>query len=281
MNELSAKALLVSLNISQWAARKLDKRESAIVEARNDTCAGAARVNKSLLPMASSLDRIHKLTGAIRTDYYKLTLPWDNGTGIIKAESYLAFAQTMSDHKLAWQQAVNKFVDEYDQLREDSKHLLGDLYREEDYPQHSEVARKFSIDLAFYPVPDAGDWRVSLGDEEIAALREQITSKVQESEARAMSEAWRRVFEVVEKAHERLASPDNVFRDSLIDNAKELCAILPTLNITDDPQLESMRREIERSLCGHDPQDLREDEGLRSEVSEELDALMRKMAGYM
>lgn len=281
MNELSSKALLVTLNISQWAARKLDKNESAVVEARNQTCTGAARVNKSLLPMASSLDRIHKLTGAIRTEYYKLTLPWNDGQGIIKADSYLAFAQAMSDHKLEWQQAVDKFVAEYDQLREDSKQLLGDLYREEDYPHQSEVARKFSIDLGFYPVPDAGDWRVSLGDAEIAALREQITEKVQESEGRAMSEAWRRVYEVVEKAQERLSKPDNIFRDSLIDNARELCAILPTLNIIDDPQLETMRREIERSLCGHDPQDLREDDSLRSEVSEELDALMRKMAGYM
>jgi hypothetical protein len=277
---LSNKALLVTLNISQWTARKLDKRESAEVEARNGTAAGAARVNKSLLPMAKSLDDIHKLTGTIRTDYYKLTLPWTEGMGIIKADAYMNFTSVMAGHKTQWEGMVRKFVDQYPDLREDARHLLGSLYRDDDYPEPALIAGKFRMDLSFFPVPDAGDWRVSLGDAEVEELREQVAAKVMESQGRAMQEAWNRIHEVVERAHERLSDPYNIFRDSLIENARELCDLLPTLNIADDPKLERVRKEVKAKLCAHDPQDLREDEALRAEVSAGLDDIMKKMAGW-
>lgn len=279
MTQLANRALLVSLNISQWAARKLDRRESAEVEARNGATAGAARVNKSLLPMAQSLDHIHKLTGTIRTDYYKNTLPWIDGMGIIKTEGYIAFTRMMGDHKIKWENAVREFIDDYPSLRDDARLLLGSLYKDEDYPEPETVAAKFRMDVSFYPVPSADDWRVDIADSQMDALREQVTAKVMESQGKAMREAWQRLYDVVSKAHERLCIPDNIFRDSLIENARELCTILPTLNIADDPQLEDMRRKLEGSLCQYDPDDLRKDTTLRMSASDQLREIMSKMGG--
>ena len=274
---LTNKALLVTLNISQWAARKLDRQETAALAAKHGTVDGVARVNKSLLPMAKSLDAIHKLTGAIRTDYYKLTLPWSEGQGIIKADGYIAFTQIMSEHKRKWEAAVAKFIADYPQLREDAKLALNGLYKDEDYPDPQVVAAKFRMDVGFYPVPDAGDWRVSLSDSEVETLRSQITDRVMEAQGRAMKEAWQRVYDVVSKAHERLSVPDNIFRDSLIENARDLCRILPSLNIADDPALEKMRQDIEYNLCDYEPDDLRKNPGLRSDVSDKLADIMAKM----
>ena len=274
---LTNKALLVTLNISQWAARKLDRQESAEIARKHGTVDGAARVNKSLLPMAQSLDAIHKLTGAIRTDYYQLTLPWTEGQGIIKADGYLGFTKIMSEHKRKWDNAVAAFIADYPKLREDAKFLLNGLYKDEDYPEPEVVAQKFKMDVAFFPVPDAGDWRVGLSDAEVERLKAQVTDRVMEAQGRAMKEAWQRVFNVVSRAHERLSNPDNIFRDSLIENARELCRILPSLNIADDPALEKARQDIEYNLCDYEPDDLRKNENLRANVSAKLAEIMAKM----
>lgn len=276
---LSDRALLVTLNISQWSARKLDRQESETVERNRGAVRGAARVNKSLLPMAHSLDVIHKLTGTIRTDYYRHTLPWMDGMGIIKADAYLAFTQMMSAHKAKWEAAVAKFVADYPDLQDDARHLLGDLYKDDDYPDPSQIAGKFQMDVSFFPVPDASDWRVSLSDSELDALRQQVNEQVQQSQGKAMQEAWQRVYDIVAKAHTRLKDPEAIFRDSLVENARELVALLPSLNLTDDPQLETLRRDVEGALCQHEPQVLREDKTVRSATADRLAEIMSQMGG--
>ena len=280
MTELSNRALLVSLRISQWTARKLDRRETAEVAARHGLKGDIARVNKDLLPQSHELDKIHKMTGAIRTDYYRYSLPWgQDGVQIIKSDAYLGFTQMLSTWKSKWYAAVEAFIDVYPELQHEARWKLNGLYRDEDYPDVDRLRGKFSMSVGFTPVPTADDWRVDVGDEGMAYLREQITRDVVESQGAAMKAAWGRIYDVVSRAHERLASPDNVFRDSLIENARELCSILPSLNITDDPALEAMRQEVERTLCSTDAQGFRDDTVLRQQTSDKLAAIMAQMGG--
>ncbi len=73
---LSDRALLVQLTISQWTARKYDKKATQEVATTFNTSKDAGRYNKSLLPMNDYLDRVHKKTTHIREKFYKNTLPW-------------------------------------------------------------------------------------------------------------------------------------------------------------------------------------------------------------
>jgi hypothetical protein len=278
---LTNKALLVSLNISVWTARKLSKSESEEVVRRHGAVDGAARVNIALLPGADSLRDIQLLAGTIRTDFYQLTLPWMNEMSIIKTDGYLGFTQVMARHKQKFDGTVSKFMAEYPSLREAAQSRLNGLYNHTDYPQPHKVAEKFKMEVAFFPVPDANDWRVQLSDTETEFLRKQIEDKVMESQGRAMREAWDRIHAVVSKARERLADPKNVFRDSLVENARELCRILPSLNIADDPHLERMRDEVERNLCDYDPDDLRKNEGVRLAVADKMKEIMDRMGPFM
>ena len=279
MTQLANRTLLVSLNISHWTARKLDKRESADVEARNGTAAGVARVNKALLPMAKSLDAIQRIAGAARNHYLSNTLPWTEGQRIIKTESYIKFAREMGDFKVKHADAVRDFAVEYPQLLNDAQFLLGSLYRPEDYPNPSEVAGRFSMDVLFFPVPDTNDWRVDLADAQMAHLREQVAATMKQAQGNAMREAWQRLYDVCQKAHSKLAEQDAVFRDSLIENIRGMCAVLPALNIADDPELEAMRQKIEGSICQYEPQELRESAGKRQRATAQLAEIMAKMGG--
>jgi len=271
----------MSLNISQWSARKLDRNETAAVAAKHGTRESVARVNKSLLPMAQSLERIHKLTGAIRTEFYKLTLPWGDGQGILKADAYLTVAPRFGALKTEWQDAVNAFLADYPTLRDDAKILLSSLYREEDYPEVSHLRDKFRMDISFgiLPAPEDCGKMGMLGDF-ADVIAQDMAAQYTAREQTAMNEAWQRLHDTVSRAQERLADPQAIFRNSLIENARELCAVLPSLNISNDPNLEAMRQTLEKSLCQYEPDHLRDNPYLRSEVANKMDDILDKMSAF-
>lgn len=282
MPTLSEQALLCTLQISQWTARKLDKTETVALNRSHGLNVEAARVNKNLLPFGVALERVHAITGQIRKDFTKRTLPWGiDGMNILKATAYLDFITTVRDWKVEWQAAVDEFVTTYPQAVREAEVLLNTLFKPEDYPEPETIRDRFRFDVRFMPVPDQQDWRIDVGDAERARLAEAITAQVTEAEGRAVREAWQRVYDVVSRARERLAIPENVFRDTLVENAQELCALLPSLNVTDDPALERARQDIEGSLCRYTPDDLRNNPVVREDVAEKMADVMARMAGFM
>jgi hypothetical protein len=94
-----------------------------------------------------------------------------------------------------------------------------------------------------------------------------------------MRDVWKRLHDVMQKAHEKLADPNAIFRDSLIENVKELCSILPRLNVMDDPALEEARLAAIAAIGAYNPDTLRHDPVLRSDKAREAKAVMDKMAG--
>lgn len=278
MTSITERALLVSVGISQWDARRIDKAETYAVETKHKTRSKAVRVHKSLLPGAKELEAIHKMTGEIRTFVYKRTLPWGEGVQILRTSGYIEFTQELDALRSQWHAKVNEFVMAYPQLVQDAQYSLGTLFDGTDYPDCNDLREKFVIDVKYLPVPEANDWRVDLGDEQLVRLRESVEKQVRASTEAAMKDAWDRLFKVAEHAHERLSNPKAVFRDSLIDNAIEVCSLLPSLNITGDSNLEKMRQSIERSLCAHDPRTLRKDGDARAEAARKMKQAMDKMS---
>jgi hypothetical protein len=67
----------------------------------------------------------------------------------------------------------------------------------------------------------------------------------------------------------------------MVENAKELCALLPRLNFADDPDLEAMRQEVETKLISHHPDALRNDPILRSNTAVAANDISRRMEIFM
>lgn len=278
MTSITERALLVSVNISQWTARKLDKRESDEVARRNRAVDGSVRANKDLLPMAHSLKQVHSVVGSIRNEFYRNTVPWMNDMGIIKAEGYIEFAQRMADRKIEFDAAVSKFIGEYADLREDAKFLLGDLYRDEDYPDTDAIASKFRMDVAFYPVPAPSEWgRLAPLADMADGMARQLAERYAEREREATKVVWQRLHKLVSAAHNTLTSDKGRVHDTLLENARELCSIMPSLNIADDPHLETMRQSLEGAIAGVQTEDLRKSDAVRADVADKLSDIMNKM----
>jgi phosphoenolpyruvate carboxylase len=80
---------------------------------------------------------------------------------------------------------------------------------------------------------------------------------------------------------DKLADPTGIFRDSMVENAREICAMLPRLNFTDDANLEAMRQEVESKIAKYHPDALRQDPVLRRDTAAEAKAIMDKMSVFM
>lgn len=278
---LSEKALLVQLNVSQWTARKYDRKRSQEVADAHGVASQVGRYNKALLPATDVLNNIHAKTSAIRNFFYQNTLPWGiEGSQLLPAANYMSFTAEFRKHKQDWEYLVGCFVLDYPTLIVDAQKNLKELFDESDYPKPADIGSKFSINLAVFPVPSA-DFRVAISDEEKAQLEEDVVRRVNEASASAMRETWDRLYTCVEKVHAKLADPSAIFRDSLIENTQEICTLLKRLNFNDDAELENMRSRVANSLASKNPDALRVDPDYRRDTASEARAIMEKMKGFM
>lgn len=284
MTHLSDRALLVQLNISQWTARKLDKKVTKEVADANYASRDAGNYNKKLLPMSDSLANIHTLTGSIRQEFLANTLPWGlNNTHMLPTANYLSFMSTFRKRKSKWEQAVGKFLADYPTLQTSAKRSLGTLYNPEDYPDVGSLRDKFGMDLVVLPVPTA-DFRVQLADAELDGIKADLQRRIEESSGIAMRDAWQRLYDRVKHMVERLSKiddPKSRFHESTLEHITELCKLLPRLNIMDDPNLEAMRYEVESKLAGLSKDAVLNDPEWRQTKIDEAADIMARMGAFM
>lgn len=275
---ITNKALIVNMKISAWTGRKLDKVATNTVQTSHLTEDGAGNYTKKLLPGAEELREINRIAGAIRVFFHEQTLPWfSDGSRILSSKNYLDFTQSFRIKKSEFDSAVAVFLDKYPVLCEQARLKLGDLFRETEYPTVAGLRNAFECEIAFMPVPDVGDFRVEILDSE----KDAFLNRMQEIESNAMRECWTRLYEVVSKASARLQSPEALIRDSLIQNIADICALLPKLNVSDDPDLEAMRANVETLVSGISAYECRESKDARNEAAAKLNDITSKMSAFM
>lgn len=286
-SSLASRAMLCSLSISVWSARKHDPEASEEIARQHGAQADAGRYHKVLLPKAA-LAEIQKIVSEARQEHYFMTLPWDdNGYRVLPAAAYLEHTERMRALANRFTPAVEVLVSQFDQLVEEAKIRLGGLFRPADYPGPDELRSKFSFETKVMPLPDAGDFRVALGEEEKERIKRQITASVEASLQVASRELWQRLYEAVSHMSERLQAyrvtdegVGHPFRDSVVTNLVKLVDVLPRLNVTGDAELERLAAEVRGSLLV-DPQELRTSEAVRNETAKNASAIAGKMAAYM
>jgi len=136
-------------------------------------------------------------------------------------------------------------------------------------------------------LPDADDFRVSMGDEDRDRIKRQIADSIQASLRVGTRELWQRLYKVVSHMSQRMSEYSTAkegekprLYDSMITNIVEIVDVLPKLNIAGDTELDRMASEVRRSLIV-DPKDLRKSEAVRSETAKAAVDIVQRMAAYM
>ena len=277
---IHSRAMLVALRISSWTAQKFDKRISGEVADKYAVESDAGRYNKHLMPKwATAYHTLMGLLGEVRTKGYLMTLAWDDeGWRVLPVANYFAFTAWFRDAKVRYEAALAEFLAGYVDLVGEITAKRSKMVEGGDYPPVSEVARRFGLSVDFKPIPSGGDFRVALADDEIRSIAASTEQRVKAAWEGAKIDAVQRLYKAAAHMHERLANPNGIFRDTLVEGTRELCEVMARLNPDGDPVIDGFREQLE-ALTIHDPATLREDTFTRESVAQQAADIMSSMAG--
>jgi len=278
---ISSSAVLVDLNISVWTGRKMDKKVSAEIDADHSTQVRAGNYNKALMAGAQELEAVNKYAGATRSWHGQQTLPWsDAGTRLVPTMRLFDYKTELATREREFEHLVNEFLIAYDTLVQGAQFRLGSLFNADEYPPRDVVASKFGFRYVFSPLPTSGDFRVDIGNEGLAELKQQFDTNQDRYIQQAMLDVWLRVKDVAERLSNQLRVDDSGGKGKLyqstLDGALELCEMLRSMNLTNDPELEQVRKNLQMTLQGVDLKELKKDEQVRLSVKSEIDDLISK-----
>jgi hypothetical protein len=287
---LASRAMLSSLTIRQWQARKLDKRATAETLETNHANSDSGRFTKALVDK-TAVKSIAAAAGDARAAHYKHTLPWlDNGARILPAKAYDTYCKAVHKAKTAFEDAVRDFQGAYTAHVQAARRSLGDLFDEADYPPASDLEDAFAFDVRILPIPDAADFRVELDADQAGDIRRDIEAANRQALDGAMKDTQTRIMDAVSHMIERLRAyqpgddgqrASGTFKASLVDNVRELVDILPALNLTNDSRLDALVEAMRADLCGHDAQELREDETLRATTADAAQRILELASDFL
>lgn len=295
---LARAAMLVALTVESYGARREDKKISEDVARQHNAQGDVGKYNKQLVDK-KFLEPITKAVTALRQYHYTHTLPWlDNGLRIIPVGMYDTYKREIAQLVDAYETATRDFCARWDsEIIPDARKRLNGMFNLSDYP--ADVRARFQVRSRFLPIPDVADFRVSIADSERQALAQQIEATMSDASQAAMRDLYERVSESVSHMADKLAGyrvvigedgkskTENAFRDSLVENLRDICDVLPKLNFAGDSRLEAIRAKISATLLQHSAQELRDDFKVResvqrgaAEIASEIGAAMSEfMAG--
>lgn len=280
---IASSAVLIDLSISCWTGRKLDKRASNDVTAQNNAAKGVANVHKKLLGDCAELDAVQKFAANARNAHYAMTMPWsDLGMRLCPTTKYIdtnGYERTMTGLQTEFFRLTEAFLNAYDWEIQNAQLKLGSLFNAEEYPARGELASKFKFRFVAIPLPDAGDWRLDIGNEAADSMREQYEKFYGEQLNKAMADVWERAHDALSKMSERLdyasAETKKVFRDSLVTNVQDIVDLLGTMNVTGDPAMTEAHKRLAAAMQGITPDALREDVYLRAQTKRQVDEVKK------
>lgn len=282
-NNLSSRAMLVSLSISSWYSRKFDRKITQDVASEHNTNENAGRYNKNLLSFeAPSHKAVTVSIARAKVEHYAQTLPWtDEGFRILAATNYIPYTEGLRARRAEFEKATSVFIAEFPALQERAQREAPSMYREEDWPTPEMLKYKFGFRLRVLPLPSAEDFRVSLGGEAVEQIRAQIEHDTHEAVTEAVKDLYSRLHKAVTHMVEKLSTTDARYYNSMVWNLRDLCELVPRLNFTNDPKLEDLRRQIELTLTTHEVDELREDKKLRSKIAKSAAQIESDLSAFM
>ena len=161
------------------------------------------------------------------------------------------------------------------------------MFDRSEYPDVSELRRKFSVNLVQSEVP-TGDFRCEIAQElvddmakhynrQAKRMVEDILSKQSEQLVEVMrSISYCCETEVVQGDNGELKVRRRKLYDSTLERAKELCETFRNFNLMSDSKLEDARASLEKVLGGLSVEELRNSDTKRVVVKEEIDDILSK-----
>lgn len=280
---IASSAMLVDLTLRGYTGKKRDRRVSQEVSETKGAQAHAGSYEKNLFAGCKELASIQSYDASVRQWHESRTLPWsDKGARLLPTAQYFKYLEELQHHKAVRESLVNDFERKYADIIQAAQFELAGMFDIDDYPEVTKIKDRFTMVYSIYPLPEAGDFRVDIGNEGLEQLKQEFEKTKSSRIAEGLQEIRDRVKETVERLSNQLrVEPDGKkgrIYDTTLDACIELCDAIGGLNLTRDQEIEDLRRSLRNVVAGVDVKDLRKDTGAREMVKQDLDDLLSKFS---
>lgn len=280
MANIHTRAVMCKLSISQFNPKRKDAKTTAEVlhDKQASRIAGAWIQNlvnpDALLPIVSKAQQA-------RIEFYKLTVPWaDEGWRLLPITLYDKFHENMRELRTAFENEVTTFINEWDTHVKEAKQNLNGMFNAANYPSQDTLKYSFGFSIDVQPIPSGNDFRIKLQNDELEKIKQDTDERVKLAEQEAMKNVWSRLAEPIQKIVDKLKDEKSIFRNSLIENLREILDLIPLLNLAQDTNLNSFVAECKQKLGTANPNTLRDDKTARKTTLDNAEAILKKMEGY-
>jgi hypothetical protein len=212
-----------------------------------------------------------------------VSLPYpEPGIRLIRQSDVEAFNGRLSRLQSDLAEAVESLQHRYSDLKSTARQRLGRLFSSADYPD--DLRSWFAVSWEF-PSVEPPDYlrrlNPALYEEEARRVATRFDEAVQMAEQAFLEE----LSSLVTHLSERLAGTDDgkpkVFRDSAVDNLTEFFQRFRRLNVRSNEELDELVSQVQRTIRGVRPQQLRDDASIRGRVAQQLSNVQSLVDGLL
>jgi hypothetical protein len=276
--DLGEKALIVNLNIGVWSARKTDKNVLREISNLYHSDQNHGSFSK-LLISKTRLEAIKDIASAARKYHNEMTLPWMDGGGrLLPSKDFQDYSFTMSNYQTEFYTTVDDFVNSYNSYIQEGLDKLGQIADTKDYPPKDQVKAKYEFNYTYFPVPDDGDFRVTLSSDFVNQLKNNFNQSHQERFDRAKNSITREIVDLVSNAIVRLSNEDESawFKATTIDSIVTYREDHAMIELLEDQDLFVLLSDLATTASIHTVQELRSDFKNRKFISDSFKAILIK-----
>ena len=216
--------------------------------------------------------------------YWKsMSLPYpEPGIRLIKQDRIEDFASKMREFQEELAEVVQALDRQYHELKATARRRLGSLYNSGDYPASLEGLFSLSFDFPSVQPPDyLQQLNPQLYEEECQRVQARFDEAVRLAEEAFTAELARLVSHLTERVSGQEDGRQKIFRDSAIENLTEFFQRFRELNVRSSEQLDQLVGQAQRVIRGVEPQDLRDNAGLRQHVATEMSRVQSVLDGML
>ena len=218
-----------------------------------------------------------------RAYWAALSLPYpEPGIRLVRQETLEQFHQQMTEYQVELAEAVEQLDEQYAELMAAAQQRLGRLYNAADYPVSLTGLFEVNWDFPSLEPPSyLQQLNPALYEQECQRVRARFEEAVQLAEQAFIEELSQLVSHLTERLSGQDGGRPKIFRDTAVGNLQEFFERFRILNVRSNEQLDALVSQCDQVVQGIQPQDLRDDGGLRRHVAKQLSGVQSVLDGLL
>jgi len=266
MNPLAQRSRLMHLHIKKWAAEVTDKAAQQIGAVAKHADTNQDSYKKSLF-VTDALHEVNRCAGRIRAFFYHESLPWSDGGGrLMPSRSFKGFSVRHKALVRDFEMAVERFLQGYEEAKDEAEAKKGDLYDASEYPHVLEVRQKFGIELTTLPFPDIGtDFRVEAPEGVIKELKQDMAESLERVNNKVNTEVVALILKRLTTMRKSLSSGKG-FKKTIFEELEHALSFADNFGDVLPRKTQDLVAEAKKHILAVTPEQIRNSETLKTTI---------------